>query len=83
MGFLWPVYSHIKADFTILSLYGNIQVSENPYSAGIVPRKHLCSSLYLLIIFWVKFLGDCFDVVGEKLHPILQRLMEKCYKRKN
>ena len=30
-GFQWRVFSHIKKEFTILSLYGRIRVSKNPY----------------------------------------------------
>ena len=31
-GFFWPVYSHIGTQSSIMSLYGNIWVRENPYS---------------------------------------------------
>ena len=31
-GFHWLAFSHIRTESTILSLYGRIRVSENPYS---------------------------------------------------
>ena len=31
-GFCWPVFSHVRTEFTILSLYGRMRVSENLYS---------------------------------------------------
>ena len=31
-GFHWPVLSRIRTEATILSIYGRIRVSENPYS---------------------------------------------------
>ena len=40
-GFYWSVFSRIKKISTILSLYGRIRVSENPYS-----RNILCSVRY-------------------------------------
>ena len=31
-GFHWPVFSHLRTEYKILSLYGRIRVSEKPYS---------------------------------------------------
>ena len=31
-GFLWPAFSRIRIESTIMSLYGKIRVRENPYS---------------------------------------------------
>ena len=37
MDFHWPVFSRIKTESAILSIYGRIQVSENPYSRIFYP----------------------------------------------
>ena len=48
-SFHWPIFFRIKTESTILSLYGRIRVSENPYSpifyTVTVARKELS-------IFW-------------------------------
>ena len=77
MGFHWPAYSHMKIKYTILSLYGNIRVTENLYS-----RIFYAVILYLITTTYLdttyrrkrprgKLMQFFTDEMMDYYHPIL------------
>ena len=45
-GFQWPVFSHIRTEFLILSLYGRVCISENLYSCIFYAVRCYINRLY-------------------------------------